>query len=54
MLGGGAQGSGCGGLAGLFSCCPLRGRRMAEPASPEDGAVAFLSIRFLVARNGWV
>jgi hypothetical protein len=54
MLGGVTQVSGCGGLAGVFSCCPLRGGRPAEPASPADGVVAFLFIRFPVARHGWV
>jgi hypothetical protein len=54
MLGAVTQGSRRGGLAGLFSCCPPSGRRPAEPASPAAGGVAFLSIRFPVARHGWV
>ena len=54
MLGGVTQGSGCRGLAGLLSCPPPSGRRPAESACPSDGGVAFLSIRFPVARPGWV
>ena len=52
MLGGVTQGSGRGGLAGLFSCCPPSGRRPAEPVSPAHGGVAFLSVRLPIARRG--
>ncbi len=54
MFGGVTQGSGRSGLAGLFSCCPLRGAGRPKPASSTAGGIAFLSIRFPVARHGWV